>query len=473
MRAVLDHPILGAQASASRRRANGVLVVGFLVLSVVAAFLAEPPTWWGLLPIAGFIVLTVSGVEFLLASVISLVGALIVLHPGPAELADIAGETALDQITMIGVIIMLAGGLGEVLRRVGVAEVLVGAVLRIFGDSNRMAVMTGIMASSLVLVAGLGTLAGALAVAAPIFIPVAARLGATRSATAAAMFIGGCAGLALAPFAGSNIVIMSSADVSYLQYLLYGAGPLAVMSVLLSFLVVPFIQRRTEGRPGEEYSAADSDRADDVRRNRSVPAALTFASLLVMSVAMSVIASDLGIYLPMIALAVMSLVVGTVGGLGSFPLLRAVFDGCRRQFSFFLIFLALAALFIVINDLEAFTVVLDTFGGDLQSMAPLAFAVVIALLGWVGVPGATAAQVVLLDKLFGPIAAALGIGSAAWVVVLLFASKADTYGPFPNGNMVGVMGLARSTNLKNMLITGWLVLLPVCVVYLLILLVET
>ncbi len=58
-------------------------------------------------------------------------------------------------------------------------------------------------------------------------------------------------------------------------------------------------------------------------------------------------------------------------------------------------------------------------------------------------------------------------------MVLLFASKADTYGPFPNANMVGAMGLARSSDLKSMLITGWMMLVPACVMYAGILLVTT
>ena len=101
------------------------------------------------------------------------------------------------------------------------------------------------------------------------------------------------------------------------------------------------------------------------------------------------------------------------------------------------------------------------------------FAVIVALLGWVGVPGATAAQVVLLDKVFGPLAEAIGVPVSTWIVVLLFASKTDTYGPFPNGNMVGVMGLARSENLKNMLITGWLLLVPACLMYGVLMFVQT
>ena len=50
-------------------------------------------------------------------------------------------------------------------------------------------------------------------------------MGFTRTATASTIFIGGCAGLALAPFAGSNVAIMNAAEVGYMEYVLYGPVP--------------------------------------------------------------------------------------------------------------------------------------------------------------------------------------------------------------------------------------------------------
>ncbi|MGV9348682.1 hypothetical protein ACWDSD_28475 [Streptomyces spiralis] len=64
------------------------------------------------------------------------------------------------------------------------------------------------------------------------------------------------------------------------------------------------------------------------------------------------------------------------------------------------------------------------------------------------------AQDVLLSEVFGPLGDSLGIGSAAWVVILLWASKAGTYGPLPNANVVGPMGLARATQLPYLLSAG-------------------
>ena len=153
--------------------------------------------------------------------------------------------------------------------------------------------------------------------------------------------------------------------------------------------------------------------------------------------------------------------------------LRAVGKGMGSMAGVFLLFWLLAVLFIIIDRLHPFDAVLTLLGPHLEASSPFVFSVIVALIGWVGVPGATAAQVVLIDQVFGPLAGQMGVGAASWVIVLLFSSKADTYGPFPNPNMVSSMGLAHSKDLRAMLLTGWVLLVPVALMYLMILLVET
>jgi hypothetical protein len=157
--------------------------------------------------------------------------------------------------------------------------------------------------------------------------------------------------------------------------------------------------------------------------------------------------------------------VGVAARLPKTEILTHFYRGARQMIPVFFLFWLLAALFLVVDQMGPFNVVLDRFGPELGSASGLTFVVLIGLLGWVGIPGATAAQVVLIDKVFGSLAAAVGIPAGVWVIALLWGSKADTYGPFPNGNMIGVMGLARSTNLRSLLVVGWMVLVPACLMY--------
>jgi H+/gluconate symporter-like permease len=456
------------------RRRNlliNVLALGGMALSLIVGTLVETPTLWGLIPIALYAVLALIGMDIMVATVVAIVSAFLVLLPAPTAIGGVLGESVGDQITLIGLIIMLGAGLAEVLRATGVSGTIVRAIMRTVGEKNRTAVTLGIMLSCLILVAALGTLAGALAIAVPLLLPIAARMGFTRSATASMIFIGGCAGLALAPFAGSNVAIMDAAEVSYLQYLLYGAGPLAVLSIVVGLLVVPWMQRRTVGQD-DFYDAADLGATDDRSNPASRRATVVFIVALLASIVYATVTSA-GTSFPLLALPVLAVVTGLAAGLTPTKIAALIYAGASTLLSVFLLFWLLAVLFAAINLIEPFTVILESYGGSLGGLSPFVFALAIALLGWVGIPGATAAQVVLLDQVFGGLAASVGVGAGTWVVVLLFASKADTYGPFPNANMIGAMGLARSLNLKNMLITGWLLLIPSTVMYAIIIFVET
>ncbi|MBP2367595.1 Na+/H+ antiporter NhaC family protein [Pseudonocardia parietis] len=459
------------RGSVLRERLVSCAAVAGLLTSLVAGMVTSPPTLWGLLPIVLYAGLALSGMNITVATAVAVISALLVLLPTPVAAAELLGDSLGEMVTMIGLIIMLGAGVGEILRVTGVADTIVQSVLRVVGHTSRTRTILGVMLACLALVAALGTLAGALAIAAPILLPVVARLGFTRSATAAMMFIGGCAGLAIAPFAGSNVAIMSAAEVGYLPYLLYGAGPLALLSIVAGLLIVPWIQRRTEGT-GDGYDDADVAAPEPTDASfRRGPATVAFVATLLASIVYAV-ATEAGTSFPLLALPVLAVVTGLAAGLRVSSIARHVIQGAGTQVTMFLLFWLLAAFFLVVDELKPFDVVLETFSAEFGAMSPLLFVAVIALLGWVGVPGATAAQVVLLDEVFGGLAASLGIGVNAWVIVLLFASKIDTYGPFPNANMVGAMGLARSSNLRSLLVAGWLVLLPAALMYAVILFFE-
>lgn len=469
-------PDLGtAERTAARRRARSILnwtIAGIGILaSILVAILTEGPSLWGLVPIVLYVVLAVMGMSLMLATVVALVSALIQARPDLSVTGEILVGSVTDTVTTIGLIIVLGAAVGGILQVTGVARNIVAAIMKVTAHRGPVVMSLGVMLACLVLVTSLGTLAGALAIAAPLIIPVAAKLGFTKSATASMMFIGGCAGLALAPFAGSNVAIMQAAEVGYLDYLLSGAGPLAILSLIVGAFFVPWMQKRSL-RAGDLYSDQDVPADAPVTRGRPRLATAVFLTALALSVIYATINSA-GTTFPLIALPILTVVTAIASGLPAKELLLAFWRGARSMFGMFVLFWVLGLLFAVIDILQPFQVVLDLMGPQLGEASPFAFTVLIALLGWVGVPGATAAQVVLLNEVFGGIAAQIGVPVGAWIIVLLFASKADTYGPFPNANMVGSMGLAGSKNLKNMMITGWALLVPCCVMYLAILFLQT
>lgn len=454
-----------------QKMVNLTAAAGLIVCAVAGFIVGDGPTLWGIAPIVLYGVLCVAGMDMVIATVVSLLGGVLIAQQSPAEVGDLLALSLTDLVAMIGLIIMLGAGAGEVLRVTGVASNIVRSVMSAVGERSQRAVQLGIMLSCLVLVTALGTLAGALAIAAPILIPIAARIGYTRSATAAMMFVGGCAGLALAPFAGSNVAIMSAAEVDYLTYLGVGAAPIAILSLVVAMFLVPWIQNRTK-ELDDFYGEAEVVPDDQEEPPHARRATWVFAIVLVLSVIYATV-TEAGTAFPLIALPLLAITTGLAARLSLSEIASHVYRGASKLVSIFVLFWLLAGLFLIIDELAPFDVILDQYGADLQNTSGLVFVLAIALLGWVGVPGATAAQVVLLDEVFGPLAATLGISAGAWVIVLLWASKADTYGPFPNANMIGAMGLARSNNLKSLLFTGWIILVPACLMYTILLAVMT
>ncbi|WP_428957010.1 Na+/H+ antiporter NhaC family protein [Streptomyces sp. cg35] len=461
-----------AAAAAPARPLRRTLALGgavvALLLSLAVGLTSQAPTLWGLLPIALYAVLALTGLDLVLVTGVALISAALVALPSPGRAGDVLGASVTDPVTVIGLIIVLGSAAGEVLRRTGVADTLVRGIMRAAAGRGTTVLMYGMMAACMVLVAGLGTLAGALSIAAPLLVPVAARAGFTRSATAATMFLGGCAGLALAPFAGSNIAIMNTADAGYFTYVAVGAGPLAVLSLLLAAVVVPWVQRRSAAR-GDHYLPEEVTEERQVTPTpqeaaRTRRATWVFVGTLAATVCYATL-TKADTTFPLIALPLLIVVTAAAAGLSPRSAGAAVLTGARRMLPMLLLFWMLAALFGFIDLLQPYDVVLDRFGPGLRGLSAVPFALAVAALGWVGVPGATAAQVILIGEVFGPLGDELGIGPAAWVIILLWASKADTYGPLPNANMVGAMGMARADRLPYLLGTGWALLVPACALY--------
>ncbi|MFC4563401.1 Na+/H+ antiporter NhaC family protein [Nocardiopsis mangrovi] len=455
----------GAETSGQRiqRRLIGAATAGMVIGCVAVGFVSDGPTAWGLLPIVLYTLLCLWGVNILLATVAALLSAFAILQPSPLDAATVLTDGLADNVTAIGLISVLGAGLGEVLRTTGVASLLVRGVMRVMGEKSGIAVIIGMMAASLITVAMLGTVGGSLAIIAPILIPIAARMGITRATIAVIFLYAGCAGLALGPFAGSNIAIMEAAEVSYGQYLLHGAIPLALLSVTVGYFIILWVQKRSFADQ-DFYSEAETVGDEPPPAVRSRFATGVFVAGLVAFIAYAMM-NEASTALPLLALPSIALLTALAAGQSLTATVTHFCRGAGAYVHLFLLFWMLATMFALIDRIDPFTPIFDAFGGQLSATSPFAFSVLVGLVGLIGVPGASAAVVVLVDQVFGDAAAATGISPAAWIVVLLFASKGDTYGPFPNPNMVTCMGMARYDRLRFMLLSGWMLLIPAALMY--------
>ena len=257
---------------------------------------------------------------------------------------------------------------------------------------------------------------------------------------------------------------------SYPQFVLGAGGPLAVVSFTVGFFVVRWTQRKTENT-GDTYDQPEATDTGEQLPAGASRAAVVFVLSLLALVTYSIL-TEADTTFAIVAMLVMTVTTALAARMPSTEVLNAFYAGCGRLVGLFLLFWLLGALFEVVDRLRPYDVLMAMFGDDLRSMGLLAFCAGVALIGWVGVSGGSAAQVVLIDKVFGSTAAALGVPPVTWSVVLLCTCQGDTFGPFPNVNMIAPMGLARSTSLRTQLYAGWALVPFASAVYLVELLIS-
>ncbi|MFC6879542.1 MULTISPECIES: SLC13 family permease [Actinomadura] len=440
-----------------RKQTTAVACFGISVAaSIVLAVAGGKAGLWGLVPIILYAVLALLGVDVVLATVGAVLVAAIMTRTAPVPLGEQLATSTGSLVAVIGLIILLGAGLGQVAQQTGAAQTLVRTVMSRIGLSTPTRVQLGVMASSLVIVGALGTLAGGNAIIAPIVIPIAARMGWRPPAVAAMFHAAGAAGLMVGPFTPPVVTITAAAKLSYGDYLLHAGLPVGLITIVTGFFMARWIQKHTD----QEYTAEDraegeSDAPSTAAGRR---AALVFVGVLVV-LAVYGVWMKAGYSYALVVMVVAAAATGLAAGQGPKATAEAVYAGAARLIWLFVLFWLLDPLLTLVEKTGAFETIFDSLKDVMPDVGPYAFLLLVVLLGYVhAVPGAAVAQVVLINKLFGPLVTSLGVPPAAWAVSLLGTAQIDQLGPYPTADMMGQMGLARSGDLRMMLFNGWAIM---------------
>ncbi|WP_026874902.1 SLC13 family permease [Jiangella gansuensis] len=439
---------------------KNVVAAGLLVASLIAALVLNLTTdelgLWGLLPIVVYAVLVLLEVNVVLATGVAMVVGFVLTGAGPLEISTMMSESLGSFIAVIGLIIMLGAGLGRIASDTGAAQTLVRALLQGVGLNSAVRIQVGIMLASTVLVGSLGTLAGANAILAPIVIPVAAAVSRSRPSVAAMLHAGGAAGLIIGPFTPPVVTITGAAGLSYVEYLLTAGLPMAVVTWLTGFFMARYIQRRTEADQYTEQELAGLDTGSEPT-GREKRAAFAFIGTLVAMAVLGVIL-EAGFAYAILVMLVTAIVTAFAGGMRPADALTSFYAGASQLLWLFFLFWLFNPLLVMLEQSGAYGALLDALQPALEDAGPWPFLMLTLLVGWLGVAGAAVAQVALIDELLWPLAASVGVPATAWGAALLGGSQIDWFGPFPNADMIGQMGLARSSNLRMMLVNGWTIM---------------
>lgn len=455
-----------------RRRLATLVGVAFGAIAMIACiaipFFTEQPGLWAMIPIVTYAVLVLVGFNILISTAFASALAIAMAQLSLPDIGTLLTDSLGSFIATIGLIIMLGAGLGAIARESGAASALVQGLVNRIGVDTPHKVQLGIMLSSTVLVGALGTLAGANAILAPLIIPIAARVKWSRPAVAAMIHTAGAAGLMIGPFTPPVVTVMGAAGLTYFEYL-YSAGlPMAATTWIVGFFSSRWVQRRTQD--SDPYSADDRGAATDAPSAAAHQGAAAWAfvgSIVIMTVIGISIKANYTFAI--IVMLVAALITALLGRLPAERAINTFTTGAASLIWLFFLFWMFNPMLVLVEESGAYDALLAALNPTLHSAGPWLFLVLSLLLGWLAVPGAAVAQVTLIDKLLWPLAASIGVPPTAWAAALLGGSQIDWFGPLPNGDMIGQMGLARSTNLKMMLFNGWMVMaaniIVLCIVF--------
>ena len=158
------------------------------------------PPILGFLPLVLYIILMMKGKDMNLSVLICVILGAVMTGESVSGFGTVLQNSLSSFLSLIGFIIVLGSGLGEVLTRTKVAHNIVHLVIgKAKLKSKKQAIFIA-MCTSTLLVSMLGTLSGSNAIIAPILIPIMASLGITPSTLGIILHGAGAAGLQIGPF---------------------------------------------------------------------------------------------------------------------------------------------------------------------------------------------------------------------------------------------------------------------------------
>lgn len=405
---------------------------------------------FALLPLIIYIILAFKDINPVLNAVICVILSAVMTKQPFSSMGGVLADALGSFLGMVGFIIMLGSALGAVLKETGVAEFLIMALMNKIGiDTEKKAILAS-MVTSIVVVALLGTLAGANAIIAPLIIPLVAIIGLTPSTMAAVLMGAGITGLFIGPYSPQVVTIMSLTGMSYVEYITQTGLPVAALCWVTTFVCAVRLQKKTKGV--YRYEEVEPAKTDYVPSGAAKRATVVFFLCMIGLIGYGIILQAGSSY-AILVISVTAILTGLFGGIHPDRLFDVMIEGAARLLWLFIMFVLFTPFIGFVSEAGAFDALVGLLEPLLTSDSKVVVALITALTGVFGVGGAAAAQSVVIDSMFRELITDIGMSTGLWATVLLVGSQITSFA-YPEADMLGQMGLARSKDLKNMVKFG-------------------
>lgn len=413
--------------------------------------------WWGLvglLPLVVYIFLVMKwDMDCLPATIICVVLGAIVNGQSLFQVGASLSKALGSFLGLVGLIIMLGRGLGEVLSETKVVHTLVYKIMYGIGINTQTRAKAGIMISLLIIVGLLGTMAGGVAIIAPIVNPIAAAVGLTPVVVGVIYQSVGEEALTIGPFTPPVVTLIGLTGLSYFHMLTVIALPVAVITILVTWFMTKRIQASTSAQAAAPAQAADIQSfMPTARQNMATNVFIAaFLLLIVFGIFMKA-----GTSYVIVVMLLLSAVVGFAGGLSIDKICQAVVRGMAGNVGLFLLFIFLQLFIGYVESAGGFKALAELLMPLVNIGGKAVIVIAGGLIGAFGVSGAVVAELMTLHKMFAELLAQYGVSMVAWGVALVVATRVTNF-VIPGANMMAMMGFAGSKDLKSMLRNGYMV----------------
>ncbi|HRG63347.1 MAG TPA: Na+/H+ antiporter NhaC family protein [Burkholderiales bacterium] len=401
-----------------------------------------------LLVIVLYTVMVFRNVDPLVATAIGVVLGFLFNLSSPIEIGKTMEAALGSFMALVGLIIMLGRGLGEILTETKVSHTMVHKIVYSIGVNTQRRVKIGIVTSSVVIVAVLGTLAGGLAILAPILRPIAGSVKLSRPSMAVLMQAAGEEALILGPFAPPVVALLGVTGISYGSMLLYASIPIALVTIVVTWVMAS----RLQVQYAHETFPHDATEERFVPTKQQNTATIIFILAFIACVAYGLIFQAKTSYVIFVMLF-LSILTGVVGGLRIGKVFHLLVEGMKKNFHLFFIFFLLGPMLDLVQKAGGFAalmklfVPLEHFGGK------IVLSILIGITGAFGMPAASAAVIKMLHEMFSPVALEMNLSVMTFAFSMLLATRITNFA-IPGANMFAAMGFAESQNVKAMIKNG-------------------
>ena len=366
----------------------------------------------------------------------------------PIEMGTTMANALGSFMALVGFIIMLGRGLGEILNHTQVSQTLVHYIVSGIGINTQRRAKIGIILSSFTVVGLLGTLAGGLAILAPSLRPIAGSVGLSRPTLAVLMQASAEEALIIGPFAPPVVALIGITGLSYGQVILYAALPIALITLITTWIMANKLQKEYAHELYEDEDFAEVFIPNKQQKYSTLFFLISFFACVVYGLECQAKTSYV-----IFVMLFLALTTGIVSKLRIKILVNLLIQGMQKSLHLFFLFILFDPFMILIHQAGGFHALTELLMPLIHYGGKPVLSMLIGFTGAFGMPGASEATIKMLHQLFTPAVLEMNLPLLSFALAMIFATRVSNYA-YPGANMFAAMGFAGSENVKAMIKNG-------------------